>query len=159
MLSQNYCYYCPDETLWQNILVTVCVYELKTNEPWQWDHPCSPLRSFSICESDLSMLEGSETNPFSMWILIMCRSQYGCPFTPIPHHSLLFGWPCTLLSSSETSVSSGVQGSKNQWLDQRWQIMKEEELNVIHSCANNLEEEEVLFIMALHFRDCPYFCQ
>lgn len=92
------------------------------------------------------MLEGSETNLFNLLTLIMCRKQYRCPFTPIPHHSLLFGWPCTLLPSSEASTSSGVQGSKNQWPDQRWQIIEEKELNVIHSCANNWEQWQLGFI-------------
>lgn len=78
--------------------------------------------------------------------VVMCRSQYRCPVTPVPNPSLLLGWPCSPLAFPEASVSSGVQGSKNQWPDQRWQTIKEEELNVIHACANNWEQWQLGFI-------------
>lgn len=77
---------------------------------------------------------------FNMWTLIMCRSPYGCVFTPISYHRLFFHWPYTLLPSYEASISNGVQGSKKHWPDQTWYIMKEKELNVIPSSANHWEQ-------------------
>lgn len=76
----------------------------------------------------------------------MCRSRCWCPFTPIVHHSLLVAWPCTLLPSSDASASSEVQDSENQWPDQRWQIIKEEELNLVPSYANNWEQWQLGFV-------------